>query len=174
MLNHRSLRKTLLSLCQYLLASLNRKLGMAFVVIVWATNKECVPLFVASGKWSEVLWCGWSLLTLLCCITLCQTKTCIVSSVQLITIRLGLCETCLLSEAGYRITQTVFPDPCRRELSLWTFPTLVLGSHRPYSSVIRGLHGSWVAWSLPKKPKELEELFVGFHSWLSFSFLHVE
>lgn len=99
MLNHRSLRKTLLSLCQYLLASLNRKLGMAFVVIVWYTNKECVPLLAASGKWSEVLWCGWNLLTLICCITLCQTKTCIVSCVQFIAIISGALGSMLPEQA---------------------------------------------------------------------------
>ena len=114
MLNHRSLRKTLLSLCQYLLASLNRKLGMAFVVIVWYTNKECVPLFAASGKWSEALWCGSNLLTLICCVTLCQTKTCIVSCVQLIAIIFGALGNVLPEQVTIQCHTHSLPWPTQR------------------------------------------------------------
>lgn len=172
MLNHRSLRKTLLSLCQYLLASLNRKLGMAFVVIVWYTNKECVPLLAASGKWSEVLWCGWNLLTLICCITLCQTKTCIVSCVQFIAIISGALGSMLPEQATMQshwlssLTHPAEPWACK-PCPPWSWDRITC-------TVQRDLHSAWKAWTRPKKSKILEELFVGIHSQLSFSLLHVE
>lgn len=167
MLNHRSLRKALLSFCQYLLASLNRKLGMASVVI-----------FVIHQR---------GMRTLICCIREMVTRA--PAWLQPVDIKFNVlrnplpdknlyCFFCSANQhsiwgfakcasrarrhhrASHQLALLTRPDDSERSLA--TFPALVLWSHPWYSPALPGLHGSWVA--REKKSEGGAGLFVAIHS----------